>query len=69
MVTIASGWSLPSLDGAILLLEGHGMGLGHIDRQLTMLINAGRLDGVRAVAVGRTPTAGHAQASRAATGP
>lgn len=46
---------LPSLDGAILLLEAIGMRLGHIDldRQLTMLHNSGRLHGVRAIAVGQ----------------
>jgi muramoyltetrapeptide carboxypeptidase len=49
----AAGWSLPSFDGAILLIEGFGVGLGHIDRQLTMLTNAGHLDGLRGVAVGQ----------------
>jgi len=53
MIASAAGWALPSLDGAILLIEGIGMGLGQIDRQLTMLANAGHLDGVRGVAVGQ----------------
>lgn len=48
-----AGWALPSLDGAILLLEGENQRLGHIDRQLTMLLNAGHLHGVRGVAVGQ----------------
>jgi muramoyltetrapeptide carboxypeptidase len=61
MVATAAGWALPRLDGAILLLEGHGMGLGQIDRQLTMLTNAGRFDGVRAVAVGQYTDCGPAQ--------
>jgi muramoyltetrapeptide carboxypeptidase len=53
MVATAAGWMLPSLDGAILLLEAVNMRLGHIDRQLTMLHNSGRLHGVRAIAVGQ----------------
>jgi len=52
-IAIAAGWALPSLDGAILLLEAYNLRLGHIDRQLTMLRNAGHLDGLAAVAVGR----------------
>ena len=52
-VATAAGWALPSLDGAILLLEGENQRLGHVDRQLTMLINAGHLRGVRGVAVGQ----------------
>lgn len=53
MLATAAGWTLPSFDGAILLLEAVGMKLGHIDRQLTMLKNAGHLEGVKAVAVGQ----------------
>ena len=53
MVATSAGWALPNLGGAILLLEAVDMRLGHIDRQLTMLLRAGRLDGVRAVAVGQ----------------
>lgn len=49
----AAGWALPDLDGAILLLEGENQRLGHVDRQLTMLRNAGHLRGVRGVAVGQ----------------
>ncbi len=51
-IATAAGWALPSFDGAILLLEGHNQRLGHIDRQLTMLHNAGHLNGVRGIAVG-----------------
>ncbi|HWE18842.1 MAG TPA: LD-carboxypeptidase [Hyphomicrobiaceae bacterium] len=49
----AAGWALPSFVGAILLIEGFGVGLGHIDRQLTMLANAGHLRGVQGIAVGQ----------------
>ena len=53
MVATSAGWNLPSLHGAILLLEAFGMRLGHIDRQLTMLANAGLLRPVVGVAVGQ----------------
>ncbi|QYG95480.1 LD-carboxypeptidase [Iamia sp. SCSIO 61187] len=49
----AAGWALPNLRGAILLLEGENQRLGHIDRQLTMLMNAGHLRGIRGVAIGQ----------------
>ena len=52
-IATAAGWALPRLEGSILLLEAFNMHLGHIDRQLTMLANAGHLDGVRGVAVGQ----------------
>lgn len=52
-VQTAAGWALPSLDGAILLLEGENQRLGHLDRQLTMLMNAGHLRRDRGVAVGQ----------------
>ncbi|MBL7254153.1 S66 peptidase family protein [Paractinoplanes lichenicola] len=52
-IATAAGWVLPSLHGAILLLEAYGLRPGQIDRQLTMLIRTGRLKGVRGVAVGR----------------
>jgi muramoyltetrapeptide carboxypeptidase len=64
LVATAAGWALPSLRGAILLLEAVGLGLGHVDRQLTMLTRSGRLDGVVGVAVGQytrcDPTPGDA---------
>jgi muramoyltetrapeptide carboxypeptidase len=53
MVAMAAGWALPSFEGAILLLEDVDKRLGFIDRQLTMLQNAGHLKGIRGVAVGR----------------
>jgi muramoyltetrapeptide carboxypeptidase len=53
MVATSAGWMLPSLDGAILLLESVRLHLGHIDRQLTMLHNAGHLRGIRGIAVGQ----------------
>jgi muramoyltetrapeptide carboxypeptidase len=47
------GAGLPSLDGAILLLEDQRtIGLGQIDRQLTHLIRSGSLDGLRGIALG-----------------
>ena len=52
-IATAAGWALPSLDGAILLLEAENQRLGHIDRQLTMLTEAGHLRGLRGVVVGQ----------------
>ena len=49
----SAGWALPDLSGAVLLLEAVNQRLGHIDRQLTMLMNAGHLAGVRGVAAGQ----------------
>ncbi len=51
-IATAAGWGLPSLDGAILLLEAVNLRLGHIDRQLTMLRNTGALDAVAGIAIG-----------------
>jgi muramoyltetrapeptide carboxypeptidase len=53
MIAIAAGWMLPSFEGAILLLEAVDMRLGMIDRQLTMLQNAGHLKGIKGVIVGQ----------------
>jgi muramoyltetrapeptide carboxypeptidase len=53
LLATAAGWALPDLAGAILLLEAHNLRLGHIDRQLTMLLNTGVLRGVAGVAVGQ----------------
>ena len=53
MVATAAGWALPDLRGSILLLEDVDKGLGHLDRQLTMLTNGGHLDGIVGVAVGQ----------------
>jgi muramoyltetrapeptide carboxypeptidase len=52
-VAISAGWALPRLEGAILLLEAFNLRLGHIDCQLTMLANAGHLDGLVGVALGQ----------------
>lgn len=57
-IATAAGWGLPSLDGAILLLESVNMRLGHIDRQLTMLRNAGHLDGIVGIAIGQYTNCG-----------
>lgn len=52
-VTHLVGAGLPSLDGAVLLLEDtRGMGLGRVDRQLTQLRNSGALDRVAGIALG-----------------
>jgi muramoyltetrapeptide carboxypeptidase len=53
MVAAAAGWALPSLHGAILLIEDVEKGLGHLDRHLTRLLKAGCLDGVVGIAVGQ----------------
>ncbi len=52
-IATAAGWALPSLEGSILLLEAIGMGLGQMDRQLTMLRKAGHLAGLAGVAIGQ----------------
>ena len=53
LVATSAGWNLPTLSGAILLLEAIDMPIGQVDRQLTMLRKAGHLTGVAAVAIGR----------------
>jgi muramoyltetrapeptide carboxypeptidase len=53
MIATAAGWALPSLDGAILLLEAVNMYVGQVDRQLTMLRKAGHLDGLAGIAIGQ----------------
>lgn len=53
MIATAAGWTLSSFEGTILLLEDVDKRLGHIDRQLTMLENAGYLKGIKGVAVGQ----------------
>jgi len=60
-IATSAGWALPRLDGAILLLEAFNLRLGHIDRQLTMLRNAGHLDNLAAVAVGQYTQCGPEQ--------
>jgi muramoyltetrapeptide carboxypeptidase len=53
MITTAAGWALPSLDGAILLVEAVNMHVGQVDRRLTMLRKAGHLDGLAGIAIGQ----------------
>lgn len=53
MIATCAGWALPSLAGAILLLEAIEMQIGQVDRQLTMLRKAGHLDGVAGIAIGQ----------------
>jgi muramoyltetrapeptide carboxypeptidase len=52
-MSAAAGWALPSLKGAILLLEAVNMGPGVMDSQLTMLRKAGHLTGLAGIAVGQ----------------
>lgn len=53
MIATAAGWALPRLEGAIVLLEAYGLGLGQMDRHLTMLQQAGHLQGIAGVAIGQ----------------
>lgn len=53
MIATAAGWALPDMHGAILFVEAVDLYLGQVDRQLTMLRNAGHLDGVVGVALGQ----------------
>ncbi len=53
MIATAAGWTLPGLQGAILLIEDVDKGLGHVDRNLTRLLKSGALAGVAGVAVGQ----------------
>lgn len=53
MIATAAGWTLPRLAGSILMLEAIGRWPGELDRKLTMLRQAGHLDGVAGVAVGQ----------------
>lgn len=47
------GWALPSLAGAILLIEDHhGTGLGQIDRCFAHLVGSHALDHIAGVAIG-----------------
>jgi muramoyltetrapeptide carboxypeptidase len=52
-LSICAGWALPSLEDCILVIEAIGVGLGQVDRQLTMLTKAGHLRGIQGVAVGQ----------------
>ena len=53
MIATGAGWALPDLHGAILLIEAVDLYLGQVDRYLTMLRNAGHLDGIAGIAVGQ----------------
>ena len=53
MIATAAGWALPNLNGCIVLIEAVNMYLGQIDRQLSMLIKGGFLDGVAGIALGQ----------------
>lgn len=56
----AAGWALPSFDKAILLIEAVNLRLGHIDRQLTMLINTGIIKNIVGIAIGQYTDCGNA---------
>lgn len=53
MISTCAGWALPSLSGAILLLEAVELQIGQVDRQLTMLRKGGHLAGVAGIAIGQ----------------
>lgn len=53
MIATCAGWSLPNLAGAILLIEAVSIGIGQVDRELTMLRKAGHLDGIAGFAIGQ----------------
>lgn len=55
-----AGWVLSSFDKAILLIEAVNLRLGHIDRELTMLIKTGIIKNVVGVAVGQFTDCGAA---------
>ncbi len=53
MIRTSVGWTCPSFNGAILLIEAVDMAVGAIDRSLTQLIRSGCLEGLRGIAVGQ----------------
>lgn len=59
-IATGAGWALPSFDKAILLIEATNLRLGHIDRQLTMLIKTGIIENVVGVAIGQYTDCGSA---------
>lgn len=59
-IATGAGWALPDFDNAILLIEAANMRIGHIDRQLTMLINSGIIKNVAGVAIGQYTDCGNA---------
>ncbi|MDQ6614802.1 MAG: LD-carboxypeptidase [Actinomycetota bacterium] len=64
MLRTSVGWTCPSFEGAILLIEAVDMHVGAIDRALTQLVRSGRLDGVRGVAIGQFIRSGGQQAGK-----
>jgi len=59
-IATGAGWVLPDFDRAILLIEAFNMRLGHIDRQLTMLMKTGIIQNVVGVAIGQYTECGSA---------
>lgn len=59
-IATGAGWVLPNFDKAILLIEAVNLRLGHIDRQLTMLIKTGIIKNVVGVAIGQYTDCGNA---------
>jgi muramoyltetrapeptide carboxypeptidase len=59
-IATGAGWVLPNFDKAILLIEAVNMRLGHIDRQLTMLLKTGIIKNVVGVAIGQYTDCGAA---------
>jgi len=59
-IATGAGWMLPKFDEAILLVEATNLRLGHIDRQLTMLIKTGIIQNIAGVAIGQYTECGSA---------
>ncbi len=59
-IATGAGWVLPNFDKAILLIEAVNLRLGHIDRQLTMLIKSGVIKKVVGIAIGQYTDCGAA---------
>jgi muramoyltetrapeptide carboxypeptidase len=62
-IATGAGWALPSFDQSILLIEAFNLRLGHIDRQLTMLIKTGLIQNIVGIAVGQYTDCGAASDS------
>ncbi|HDZ72892.1 MAG TPA: LD-carboxypeptidase [Aurantimonas coralicida] len=52
MLCTAAGWALPPFRGAVLLVESAGLGIGQLDRALTMLVRGKHLESIAGIAVG-----------------
>jgi muramoyltetrapeptide carboxypeptidase len=52
-IATAAGWALPNFDKAVLLIEAFNLRLGHVDRQLTMLIKTGIIKNIVGIAIGQ----------------